>query len=111
MRLEGWRHTRLRPILRDAGPLGPLLRMRPKELHHHLAFFGDGVVDAFAAVAEDHLVVGAPGRDHREAVPRSDRHGNRTAPAVDLDHLLDGAVKGRPAVRSEYRPRDRPRQA
>src|SRR3569623_3744762 len=65
----------------------------PAVLHQHLAFFGDGIFQLLGGVAEQHLVVGAARRDHREAVFRRVDHAVAQHRPVDIDHLLDRMVE------------------
>src|SRR5215813_13886488 len=62
-------------------------------LHHDLAFLGDGVLRIDAGVPEQHLVVRAARRNHREAVFVRVDHAVEDHRARRIDHLTDGVVE------------------
>src|ERR1051326_5012757 len=65
----------------------------PGPSHHHLAFLGGRVLEVLRRVAEDHLVVGAARRDHREAVLRRIDHAIEDHRTVRPEYLPDRGVE------------------
>src|SRR5262245_26791897 len=61
--------------------------------HHHLAFFGDGVLRVDAGIAEQHLVMRTSRRDHREAVLRRIDDAIENHRLGRVDHLADGVIE------------------
>src|SRR5215813_11241799 len=61
--------------------------------HHHLPFLGDGILQALGGIAQNHLVVSAPRRNHRETILRRIDHTIENDRLLHLDHLGDGGIE------------------